>query len=112
MAENNNNAKVRILSMIALARKAGKIITGEDGCEKTIRENEECIVFISADASDNTKKKFINKTAYYKRPVFQIFTKEEIEQHTGLHNRAVMVLTDNNFASKIIEMIDALDNNL
>ena len=104
----NNSAKKRLLSMIALARKAGKLVTGEEGCEKTIRGGTAFLVHVARDASANTQKKFRNKSNYYKVPIYSLFTKEEINRHIGLHNRATFVVTDENFARKIIEIAGEL----
>jgi len=92
--------------MIALARKAGKLAVGEEKCEKTIRGGAACLIFVASDASANTKKKFLNKADYYKLPLYSFFTKEEISLHIGLHNRATFVVTDENFAKKITEIME------
>ncbi|MCL2397156.1 MAG: ribosomal L7Ae/L30e/S12e/Gadd45 family protein [Defluviitaleaceae bacterium] len=102
----NENAKKRLLSMMALARKAGKLTTGEEGCEKAIRSGLALLVFVATDASDNTKKKFGNKTTFYDVPIYSFFTKEETGRHTGLYTRAVFVVTDENFAGKMVEIIE------
>ena len=99
--------KKRLLSMLALARKAGKITRGEEGCEKAIRSGDALLVFVSRDASDNTKKKFGNKSKFYEVPIYSLFSKEEINRHMGLANCATFVVTDQNFATKIIEIIKA-----
>ena len=99
-------AKKRLLSMIALARKAGKFAAGEETCEKAIKNGAACFIHISCDASANTQKKFRSKADYYKLPVYSIFSKEEIERHIGLCNRATFVVTDKNFAKKIMEIIE------
>ena len=94
--------------MLALSRKAGKLVAGEETCEKAIRGGTAHLVHVARDASANTHKKFSNKTNYYKVPIYSLFTKEEINRHIGLHNRATFVVTDENFATKIIEIIEKL----
>ena len=93
--------------MMALARKAGKLVAGEESCEKVIRSGEALLVHVARDASANTQKKFGNKAKYYEVPIYSLFTKEEINRHMGLHNRATFVVTDQSFATKIIEIIEA-----
>lgn len=46
----------KLLSMIGMAYKAGKIISGEDPVRKAIRKNSVKLLIIAEDASDNTKK--------------------------------------------------------
>jgi len=96
--------KKRVLSMVALARRAGKIVTGEDSCHRAIRNGEALLVFLATDASANTQKKFRDKTNFYNVPIIEIFTKQEITTHTGLQNRATIAITDQNFAKKITEL--------
>ena len=108
----NDIDKKRILSMLALARKAGKTITGEDGCHGAIRTGTAKLVILAKDCSDNTRKKFRDKTKFYDVPIIEHFTKDEISQHTGLHNRAAIAVTDANFAAKINELTNALVSTL
>jgi len=92
--------------MISLCKKAGKLVAGEENCEKSIQKGLAKVVFLATDASDNTKKKFNNKAAYYDVPIFSIFTKEVLSKHIGVPNRATVVVTDEGFAEKILELID------
>jgi len=106
----NEIAKKRLLSMMALARKAGKLVAGEESCEKAIRGGVAYLVHVAQDASANTQKKFRDKSNYYTVPIYDIFTKEEISRHIGLHNRATFVVTDENFARKIIDIVGELQS--
>lgn len=105
------NDKKRALAMVALARKAGKVVTG-DGCEKAIREGDARLIFLASDASANSQKKFHNKAAFYGVSIVDVFSKEDIAHHTGLENRAALVIVDENFANKIQEIINVPENNL
>ncbi|MCL2573229.1 MAG: ribosomal L7Ae/L30e/S12e/Gadd45 family protein [Defluviitaleaceae bacterium] len=105
---NKEALKKRLLSMLALARKAGKVTAGEESCEKAIRGGAALLVHVACDASANTQKKFGNKAKFYDVPIYSLFTKEEISRATGLHNRATFVVTDQSFATKIKEFIEEL----
>ena len=105
----DDNEKKRLLSMVALARKAGRLTTGEEGCEKAVRQGIAQLIFVAADASANTQKKFGNKAAFYGVQICNLLTKEEIGRHTGLYNRAAFVVTDENFANKMREIIEKSD---
>ena len=48
----------RALSMLGIATKAGKTVTGEFSTEKAVKEGRACLVVVASDASNNTKKKF------------------------------------------------------
>ena len=51
-------------SYIGLAMKAGKIASGEFAVEKAVKEGKAYMVILSADASNNTKKKFKDMCSY------------------------------------------------
>ena len=55
----------KALSMLGIATKAGKTVTGEFSTEKAVKEGKAWLVVVAADASDNTKKKFQNMCSYY-----------------------------------------------
>ena len=44
--------------MLGLAQRAGKLVSGDETCEITIKSNKCCLVIVSLDASEKTKKKF------------------------------------------------------
>ncbi|MCL2854157.1 MAG: ribosomal L7Ae/L30e/S12e/Gadd45 family protein [Defluviitaleaceae bacterium] len=95
----------RLLSMVSLAKKAGKLVTGEEGCEKAIQKGQATLVLIATDASANTKKKFTNKTNFYKVPMISLFTKDEMGGAIGTHSRATIVVADEGFGKSILEII-------
>ena len=51
----NNN---KVLSLVGLATKAGKIASGEFSTEKSVKTGKGFLVLVAADASENTRKKF------------------------------------------------------
>ena len=56
MADNEK----RLLSYLGLAKRAGKVASGEFQTEEAIRKGKAELVLVAGDASDNTKKKFRN----------------------------------------------------
>lgn len=100
----------KLLSLIGLAKKAGKIITGEDGCETAIRSGQATLVLVATDASNNTKKKFTNKTTFYKVPLYSIFTKDEMSEAIGAQNRATIVVADAGFTKSMLSLISHLEH--
>ena len=50
----------KMISLIGLAMKAGKIVSGEFMTEKSVKTGKAELVLVAADASDNTRKKFQN----------------------------------------------------
>ena len=101
----DDNDKRQLLSMLALARKAGRLAAGEESCLKAIRDGSAFIVFLAVDASDNTRKKFNDKAAFYNANILSMFTKDDIGIHVGLYDRAALAVTDESFANKMKQII-------
>ena len=52
--------KQKILNMIGLAQKAGKVASGEFSTEKAVKTGKAYTVIVADDSSDNTKKMYRN----------------------------------------------------
>lgn len=98
-------ADKKISSMLSLCQKAGKLISGETACEKAIQARQAKLVITCIDASDNTKKKFANKSFFYNVPFYTYSSKEDLSRIIGKENRATVIITDTNFAVKIEELL-------
>lgn len=94
--------------MIGLATRARKIVSGEFSTEKAVKTRSAFLVLVAEDASDNTKKLFQDKCAYYEVPVRIFGTKAELGAAMGKELRASVAITDLNFATQIMKHIDVL----
>ena len=54
----------KLKGMLGLAMRAGKLACGESKAAEAIRGGRAELVLLSADASDNTEKRFLNMTQY------------------------------------------------
>lgn len=99
--------KNKAFSMIGLATRAGKLVSGEFSTEKAVKTGTAFLVIVAEDASDNTKKLFSDKTAYYNVPLRLYGTKEELGSAMGKEFRASIAVTDSGFATQIIKHIDS-----
>lgn len=91
----------RILAMVGMAMKAGKVVSGEFSTEKAVKEGKAFLVIVSESASDNTKKKFRNMCTFYEVPMYIYGTKEELGHSMGKEFRASLAVTDDGFAKSI-----------
>ena len=99
-------ADKKAASMLGLAMKAGKVLSGEFSCENAIRDGKAKLVIIATDASANTSKKFNDKCSFYEVPVRTCFTKEELGHFIGKDPRAVAAVTDEGFAKSLMTKTD------
>lgn len=91
----------KIYSFIGLAMKAGKLISGEESCEKTIRGGKAFLVIVTEDASNNTAKKFEDACKFRNVPFFRFGEKEVLGRSLGRTVRSVIAVTDNGIAQKL-----------
>ncbi|MFV0559771.1 MAG: YlxQ-related RNA-binding protein [Enterococcus sp.] len=94
----------KVLNLIGLAMRAGKVVTGEGLTVADIRKNKAEFVFVASDASENTRKKIKDKSSYYKVPYTDQFLQTELSQAIG-RPRMVLGITDRGFAKRIEELI-------
>lgn len=95
----------KILNLIGLATKAGKTASGEFSTEKAVKSGKAQLVFLSEEASDNTRKKFQNMCAYYKVPIYILGGKEELGHCMGKEMRASLAVLDAGFAQAMIKQL-------
>lgn len=96
----------RFLSLLGLAQKSGNLISGEDTCERLIKSSKIHLVLVSADAAQNTQKKFKDMTKNRAVKLIIIGNREELSRAIGKTNRTVYAIRDKNFADKILETIN------
>lgn len=97
----------KALSMISLATKAGKTVSGEFCTEKEVKTGRAVLVIVAGDASENTKKKFRNMCDYYHVPIYFYEDKDTLGHAMGKEFRASLAVLDAGFAKGIMRHLDA-----
>ena len=96
----------RLLGMLGIATKAGKITFGAESCKEAIMKNKIKLLLLAKDASERTKTKFEVLAHSKKVPVFEVSNIEEMSRAIGKKNKAVVGILDFNFSKAIIEIIN------
>lgn len=92
--------KQQLSNLIGLAKRAGKVISGEELVIKAIQNGKARLVILASDAASNLNKRITDKSTYYEIPVSQLFTEIELSHAIG-QNRKVIALVDDGFAKKM-----------
>ena len=92
-------------SLLGLATKAGKTVSGGETVLQKIKERKAYVVIVSTEASDRTKKTFRDKCSYYHVPYKECFSREELGKHLGLAERTVAAVVDKGFGEGIIKLL-------
>lgn len=107
---NTDPVKKKIFSMIGLATRAGKTVSGEFATEKSVKSFQAELVIVAEDASDNTKKLFKDKSSFYEVPCYVFGSKDELGHAMGKEMRASLAVTDFGFAQSICKLLDETQN--
>lgn len=91
----------RILGMLSLSRKAGKLICGFDTVKEQLAKNADVSVYIASDVSEKTAKEMRFLTEKYGAALYGLpMTMLQIGGITGRLN-GVLCVTEKNLAKKI-----------
>lgn len=99
-------ASDKVLSLIGIATKAGKVSSGEFSTEKSIKSGKAFLVIIADDASANTKKKFTNMCRFYKVPICTYGTKEILGNRLNKAQRASLAIQDAGLGATVLKHVN------
>lgn len=96
----------RIHSLLGLAMRAGKLVSGEDATMLDLKKAKLNLIIVASDASNNTKKLFNDKASYRKVNCVEFSTKSDLGISIGKDSRAVIGIKDIGFTKKIMQLMD------
>lgn len=94
------------MSLLGIANRARKVISGEELTVKEIRSGRAKLVLLSADASANTAKKITDKCQSYHVPCKLVESRNMLGQAIGKEARVAVALLDEGFAKKLLTLLD------
>lgn len=95
----------KICSMIGIGKRGGLIKYGETGCTFAIKKNSCYLLIIARDASENTKKRFINMCKNRRIKYILFASKQELGKSIGKDITATIAVVDKKFANMLLELI-------
>ena len=107
MADNK-----RLLSLVGLATRARKVVSGEFSTEKSVKSGKSHLVIVSEEASDNTKKKFRDMCEFYEVPIYFYGDKDTLGHAMGKEFRASLAILDEGFAKGIRKQLEIKNNTI
>ncbi len=91
----------KVFGLLGLAKKAGKVVSGESAVKESVRFSKAHLVIIACDASENTEKGITDSCSYYGVKHFKYSTKEELGHAIGNNFNAAVAVTDKGFSNSI-----------
>lgn len=95
----------RVLGLIGISTKAGKISFGTEQVKETIIKNKAKLVIVAEDASDRLKESFMYECEKHKVPIVTFSTIEKLSKSIGKINKAVICIRDKNLSEEIYKII-------
>lgn len=95
----------KALSMLGLARKAGKIASGEFQTEEALKKDRARLVIMAGDASDNTKKKFRNMSDWHHVRYIVLSDRATLGSCIGCGSRSSIAVLDPGFAQAFLHAL-------
>lgn len=102
----------KVLSLVGLATKAGRAVSGEFMTEREVKSGRAALVILAEDSSENTRKKFCNMCEYYEVPIYIYGDKDTLGHAMGKEFRASLAILDEGFADGIQKQMKGNDRQL
>lgn len=93
----------KLYSFIGLMQRSGNLVSGDDGVEIDIKKGKCRLLIIADDASENTKKKFLNMVKHRNIQYVIFGAKDELGAAIGKSGRAALSIQDEGFAREFLK---------
>ena len=96
----------KVFSLLGIAMRGHNLVSGELQTLEAIKKGSAMLVIIAEDASENTKKLFTDKCAFYEVPVQSYGTTEDLGRAIGKDLRSSVGVCDAGLAEAIIKRLE------
>lgn len=94
----------RALGLLGLCARAGKVQSGEQACQLSIKHGQAQLILLDGAASKGTRKAFCDACTYYSIPI-RLTDADALGWAIGKPDRRVAVITDKKLAQKLTAML-------
>ena len=100
----------KLLSLLGMCRKAGKLSCGHDGAISSVRSGIARLCLLSSDSSQRLRRETIREAEFDGRNIptaVLLSTMEDIRHATGLKS-AVLSVNDEGFAKSMLRLLNTI----
>jgi len=98
----------KALNFLGICKKAGKLLTGEDGVSGAARNGEASLIMTASDTASNTTKKALNLSEWGRTPHVRLpWDKDTLGELLDKRVCAILALTDRGLALAFAEKLAA-----
>lgn len=87
-----------LYNLLGLCQRAGKLVSGSDQVEATIRSGKSVLLILTDDIGDSMKKRYTDKASFYNVEVLFFGEKDVLGHNIGKGPRSAVIITDKGFA--------------
>ncbi|MGG7175986.1 ribosomal L7Ae/L30e/S12e/Gadd45 family protein [Clostridium paraputrificum] len=91
----------KFFNFLGLAKRSGNVLEGYSKCNEERNRRKLFLFIISPDASDSSRRKFINHCKEKNIPYIEDFSKEELGAAVGRPEIKILAIVDGNIAKKL-----------
>lgn len=95
----------KVMNLLHLARKAGKLQFGFDACERSCFSSHAKLVIYASDLSHNTLKNLIEMVQANNVKSIELSTKKNFGSTFKIRETGIITVNDSNFAKGILSLI-------
>ncbi len=95
----------KVLNLISLAKKAGKVKTGEYLSMKSLKEGMAYLLIIASDTSERSKERIMKMCEIFSCECVVFGSKEELGHFTGSKDKSVICINDEGFSKALLKII-------
>lgn len=92
----------KLYNLIGLAMRARKVVSGEELMD-AIRKKKVSLVIVCEDASENTKKRYVDKCNFYNIDLIMVDSSIRLNQAIGKVNRMAIGIKDEGFKKSMMK---------
>lgn len=96
----------KFFNFLGLAKRSGNVIEGYSKCNEERNRKKLYLFIISDDASDSSKRKFINHCKINNIPYIQSFSKEELGLAIGRPEIKILAISDQKISNKLVSLYE------
>lgn len=97
----------RVLSMLGLAARGRNVVSGELQTLNAVKDGSAMLVIVAEDASENTKKQFVDKCSFYEVPLRVYGSREALGRAIGKEMRSSLAVIDTGLAQSVMRYLES-----
>lgn len=98
--------KNRVLGMLGISAKAGKVVCGNDATIEDIERHKVKLVIVAEDSSEKTKKNMKYVCDKNKIPILEFGKIDEISRTIGKSNKAIIGIKSKSLSEAIKKLVE------